>query len=269
MPKDVLYPFGIMMSANIIILTLWTILNPPLWIRSDLANYYNEFGEPSASVGLCRADPEKAGGTLIFMCLYFAINGLALIFANYQSYIARNYPSAYNEGYYIAISVGILLEAGLVGGPVLLLVRDNPSSKFVVQAIVISAVCLGILTPLFVPKYLARNEKEMVEVTRAIPNHSSRSKRSLMSSDDNQVENIRQRASSLINPELPYSRPAASASLRMVSKVSVREMNVNHADVIPSEDDVSRPFPVFRRRSPPRNLLPSRSLEHSSEEFGS
>ena len=36
---------------------------------------------------------------IYFIFMYVGINVVALIFANYQSYIARKYPSAYNEGY--------------------------------------------------------------------------------------------------------------------------------------------------------------------------
>ena len=170
-PKDVLYPFGIMMSVNIAILTCWTVLDPRRWTRVDLANYHDTFGRSSASVGLCLSSPsgEEKG---YFIFLYFGVTIAALLIANYQSFVARNYPSPYNEGFHIAMSVGFLLEACLVGSPVLYLVRENPRSNFLVTSILITMVCLVILLPIFVPKYLARNEKSMVEPYRAVSNHS-------------------------------------------------------------------------------------------------
>jgi hypothetical protein len=272
-PRDVLYPFGIMMSANIVILISWTVLNPPQWTRVDLANYYDEFGQPSASVATCRGHEEKAGGgTKVFFCLYFAINLLALIFANYQSYIARNYPSAYNEGYYIAISVGFLMEACLVGVPVLVLVQGSPTSDFLVRAILITVVCLVILLPLFVPKYLARNEKEMVEATRAIPNHSSR--RDLEPLEPQMGVN---RTSSFRSPEFRGSRAKGESSISMIRRRSHDSMpdfpGESMAEIgvimeeIPSEHASSRQVPIFRRLWDQRSK--SFSSDHSSEEFGS
>ena len=170
-PTDVLYPFGIMMSVNIAILTSWTLMDPRSWTRVDLANYHDTFGRPSASVGLCLSGP-NGEEKRYFTYLYFGVIITALLIANYQSFVARNYPSPYNEGFYIALSVGLLLEACLVGSPVLYLVRENPTSNFLVTSILIATVSLVILLPLFIPKYLARNEKSMVEPYRAVSNHS-------------------------------------------------------------------------------------------------
>ena len=167
-PKDVLYPFAILMSANIAILTAWTIVDPLRWTRVELANYFDIFDRPSDSVAYCRGSDST---TSYFIFMYVGINVVALIFANYQSYVARKYPSAYNEGYYIALSVGFLLEACLLGIPVIYLVKDTPSQVFLVKSIFITMLCLLILLPLFIPKYLARNEMEMKEPTRHVSNH--------------------------------------------------------------------------------------------------
>lgn len=60
-----------------------------------------------------------------------------------------------------------LLEATLIGLPIILMARDDPTAHFLAEAIVIFLVCLAVLLFLFVPKWLDKNKP--AAKTRYIP----------------------------------------------------------------------------------------------------
>lgn len=82
------------------------------------------------------------------------VNIAALVVANYQCYKARNVPNDFNESFYIALANAAMLEAVLLGGPILLVVSEDPVANFLVRSILATIVCFTILLPVFVPKYV-------------------------------------------------------------------------------------------------------------------
>jgi hypothetical protein len=102
-------------------------------------------------------------------------NFLAVVFANYESYLSRHLPSDFNETFYITLSMASILEGFLIGAPILFLARDNPTSFFVVSSMLIAFLCLAILLPMFVPKLVIRYSKlNQSEWRNALRNYSRR-----------------------------------------------------------------------------------------------
>jgi hypothetical protein len=105
-------------------------------------------------------------------------NFLAVVFANYESYLSRHLPSHFNESFYITLSMASILECFLIGAPILFLTGDNPTSFFVVSLMLNVFLCLAILLPMFVPKLVIRyaklNQSEWRDAWRSYSVRSSR-----------------------------------------------------------------------------------------------
>lgn len=153
--RDVMMPFIVFMTLNIAFLAGWTALAPLVWTRVPLANF-DVFGRSVESYATCRS--ESPGQMFAFLGPMIAMNLSALIFAAYQAYKARNLPTQFSESKYMAMTMASLLECLLISAPLFALVADNPTADFLVTSIVISIVCLAILLPIFVPKYIRRRD---------------------------------------------------------------------------------------------------------------
>lgn len=155
--KDVLIPFVVLMTLNITILTVWTVVQPLTWTRVETSNT-DRFGRSTESYGTCYVF--EYASQIVFLVLLVAVNLIALLIATYQAYKARSLPlSNFNESQYIAISLASLLEAFLLAVPLFFVVLDDPSARFIVESLLVTIICLAILLPLFVPKYVKRNQR--------------------------------------------------------------------------------------------------------------
>ena len=162
--QDVLYPFAILLSLNFLLLTVWTAVDPLLWVRTDDANYMTS-GQSSRSTGACASSSRK--NEIIFYTFFCLLNFVALGCANWQSYKARKLQTEFKESTNITVSMLFVTESTLLGLPVLFLVGDDPSAFFLVRSVLITIISLGVLMPIFVPKVSLRNKK-VLEVTRVV-----------------------------------------------------------------------------------------------------
>ena len=162
--KDVLYPFAILLSLNFILLTVWTVVDPLLWVRTDDVHYTTS-GQSSRSTGSCASSSRK--NEIVFYTFLCLFNFVGLGCANWQSYKARNLKTEFNESSNITMSMLFMTEAALLGLPVLFLVGDDPSAFFLVRSVLITIISLGVLMPIFVPKVALRNKKTL-DVTRVM-----------------------------------------------------------------------------------------------------
>jgi hypothetical protein len=159
--------------CNISLLVVWTVMSPVTWERIQVANY-DEFGRSVESYGRCEGDGSTT--TKVIICLMAIVNGLGLLFTNYQGFKTRALPTAFNESFYLGITNASLLEALILGIPILVLANDSPSTSFIVKAILVSFLCLCVLLPLFIPKHLQRgNESKRNSVKQSLrkSNHDS------------------------------------------------------------------------------------------------
>jgi ABC-type branched-subunit amino acid transport system substrate-binding protein len=162
--QDVLYPFAILLSLNFLLLTVWSIVDPLVWVRADDDQFLTS-GRASGSTGTCASASKK--NEIIFYSFFFVFNFAALGCANWQSYKARTLQTDFNESANITMSMMCMTEAAVLGLPVLFLVGRDPSAFFVVRSVLITITSLGVLMPIFVPKVSLRNKKAL-EVTRVV-----------------------------------------------------------------------------------------------------
>ena len=150
--KDVLWPFLLMTVTNVVLLTTWTLVAPLRWTTTVDEQSLDRFGRRTDSFGSCKGDSNE------FFLLSGAFNFAMVLVANYQSYRGRNVPSDFNESIFVALSMASLLECFLIGAPILWLVSSDPTSDFVVRAVLVAFVCAAIVVPIYFSKFRKRGD---------------------------------------------------------------------------------------------------------------
>ena len=143
--QDVLIPFAILFTMNIILLIAWTVVDPLMWERFSIDNQdWNTYGS-------C------VGGTAstVFVSLIAVINILALCMACYQAFLARNISDEFSESAYIAVAVLGWLQIALIGVPILFLIdNDNPSAQYFLQVSLIFVISMSMIVIVFAPAFV-------------------------------------------------------------------------------------------------------------------
>lgn len=146
--KDVIVPFLILLGLNTIVLICWTAISPLKWERVH-TDARDDFGRPLDSTGRCTVENNKS---LPFVVLLLIINMAVLLLANIQAYQARTITVEFSESKYIGIINASILQAGIIGGPLLVIAGSEPSA-FVLTAVGgIFVICMSMLLLIFIPK---------------------------------------------------------------------------------------------------------------------
>lgn len=176
--RDVLVPFLIMFSLNIIVLICWTVIDPLMYVRT-YSQGTDLWNREIASTGQCRSEdgvvpylvPLGLSKWLIvtnialerrliihFACLCFyllaAVNLVVLAVACWQAYEARDIKSEFAEAKYIAMTVFSLTQAFLTGLPIVAVARETPRTFYLILTVLVFGVCMVVLSLIFVPKIL-------------------------------------------------------------------------------------------------------------------
>jgi hypothetical protein len=147
---DVLTPFAVIFTCNVIVLTCWTALDPLTYTRvvGDGTDFWNREIE---SYGACRSDKAVA-----FLSPLACINFAVVAIACWQAFEGRNISSEFAESKYIGLSVASLFQAFLTGLPIVVIVKDDPKAFYLVLVLMIFVLAEVILLLIFLPKmYLA------------------------------------------------------------------------------------------------------------------
>ena len=107
--KDVMKPFIVLLSLNVILLSIWTANNPMVWTRTQTTL--------TSSYGSCKLRNSRGAG-LMPVILFGLLNVITLIAANVQAFRARQISDEFSESKYIAIALASILQAIIIGGPV-------------------------------------------------------------------------------------------------------------------------------------------------------
>jgi ABC-type sugar transport system substrate-binding protein len=150
--QDVLWPLSVLTLINVALLISWTVVAPLEYSRQwhDGTDPWNRH---ISSYGICKAAPGT--NALPVQIVLIVINFSALLVANVQAFRTRRIKSVLSESKYIAITVASVMQAFLVGLPVLLLVDEEPTARYVVSVLLIFCICMAVIGFIFVPKVLA------------------------------------------------------------------------------------------------------------------
>lgn len=148
----VLVPFFCIFTLNLVVLTLWTTLDPLVWTRESRDDETNS--QNFNSFGSCSFQGHAA--SITFASLLLAINFLALVLALVELYQSSKYNISmeYSEGKFIAIALGSNLQVFLTGLPILVLVNDSPELLYFVKSSLVFVLAMSMLLLIFVPKML-------------------------------------------------------------------------------------------------------------------
>ena len=146
--KDVILPFAVLMTINVSLMAMWTSIDPRIWVRTE-PNEQNE------SYGYCEAEGRSYIAFLVFIGI---VNASALVLATSQAYRARNIASEFSESWYIMVILGSLIQALVIGVPLLVIVSDNEVASYFVWCGIVFVITCAVLGLLFGPKIvLVRN----------------------------------------------------------------------------------------------------------------
>ena len=154
-PWDSFKTFSWIFLLNGIVLFLWTLLDPLKWVRMEVATdrisgttLYSE-GGTGETYGHCMGERFDY---LIFTLPLFVFNMVCIFVAMIQSFRCRFLDLEYHEMQWIQLSILPIFEAWIIGGPVLALVVENPTTKYVLYVFIITTSSIAIAFAVFAPK---------------------------------------------------------------------------------------------------------------------
>lgn len=145
---DVLPPMTAMLASNVVVLVVWTLVAPLEWTREPVS--FDQFGRITETYGSCSGENQS-----LFVILLIAINGSALVVANYQAFVARKIATEFAESECIAGAMGLILVVLFIAVPVNLVASSSDASvQFFVTAGFLFVVSMSVLLFIFVPKVI-------------------------------------------------------------------------------------------------------------------
>jgi len=140
---DVLPPLLATLSMNFVLLLIWTLVDPPKWVRVDVTEF--------ESYGICSTGEGVASTVIVSLLL--ALNFLCVVITNIQAYKTREVSDEFSESKYIALAMISIMQIFLVGVPLVFLTTNNPTACFFVITSMILVITMSVLMCLFVPKF--------------------------------------------------------------------------------------------------------------------
>jgi ABC-type sugar transport system substrate-binding protein len=203
--KQVLYPYFLLLVANIIVLTCWTVINPLVYRRVDHKDSTDLWNRVNDSSGRCVSSNEEAlGGAAPYLGCLAIINGGLLLFANVMAYRSRHIRTEFRESHYIAIVMASMLQAFLIGIPIIWFVLMQPMPYYVVIVFLDFAVCIATLLFMFVPKISAHRDYLKARM---------RSQTHINTSDDDGEDGLRiRRIADSIRRSMPHGHSPLTSS---------------------------------------------------------
>mmetsp|Transcript_36254 Transcript_36254/g.71349 ORF Transcript_36254/g.71349 Transcript_36254/m.71349 type:complete len:1034 (+) Transcript_36254:110-3211(+) len=153
---DVLKPLIALSMINLVLLLIWTIVDPLKWVRIAA----EETNKSWNTYGACRS---KGKASYIFITLIMLINFGSLVMTCVQAYQARFIRDGISESKYIGIAACSWLEVFIIAVPLLFLVQGNSSAAYFLLLAIICVMCMSMLLLIFVPKIMMMRDSKSEE----------------------------------------------------------------------------------------------------------
>eukprot|EP00977_Amphora_coffeiformis_P026195 scaffold24543_cov195-Amphora_coffeaeformis.AAC.18 len=176
--REVLGPFSVLLLLNVVVLLVWTLVDPLTFVRRDeqRTDYWNRV---VSSYGSCRSDH----GAEPFLIPLGVINLSLVAVACWQAFEARGIHSAFAEAKYIGLAILSMFQAFLTGVPIIVIAKDAPESFYLALVFFLFTLCMAILLLIFVPKMLSHRrfqslspEEQTQEISKIIKSGKGNSK---------------------------------------------------------------------------------------------
>ena len=158
-------PLYVGLCIHVILLLCITIISPLEYQRIQIDNF-DRFGRSVESYGTCRPTDSRFN---YFLGILLVTDFIGVLVVTHEAYKSRDVPIDFSDANSLALCMMSILETLLVGGPVLLVVQDDPTVVFLVGSALLSVCSLAILLLLYIPKYKGRNRRHRIlSVVRAL-----------------------------------------------------------------------------------------------------
>ena len=236
--RDVMVPFFVLLTLNLLVLLCWTLVAPLQYKRSPHQGT-DGWNRVISTYGACRAER----GSWPFMAALGAVNLGVLVIANWQAYEARSIQSEFSESRFIAIVMASMLQACISGLPVLFLVRELPRAFYLVLVFMDLIICMAVLLLIFVPKMT--HERTMKNPRAALRRLQGAIRKSISAqtggkslhptpSNEFSSRSMRNRGAALVM--LQHSGPAAMIGRRRISELNIQDMLQTAGDDVEEND---------------------------------
>lgn len=128
---DVAKPMIALLMTNVIILAVWTGIDP--LTSETVVLQTNRFDQPTVTKNVCTSDHQS-----IFLAVLGVINLGALFIAFVEAYLARNISVELSESAYIMKAISMILLVSFIGIPVIIITQENVSVYKVVRRVHLS-----------------------------------------------------------------------------------------------------------------------------------
>ena len=253
---DVMYPFLVLLTGNIIILALWTILDPLVYTREELPGT-DGWNRVIATYGSCQSDHPSW-----FLIPLAIVNLGVLVLANWQAYEARHIVETFADTKYIGLIMSSLLQAILIGVPILFFLRESPQAFYLLLVFMIFVICAAIVILVFVPKLFLVNtfnhhtQEQQSRVLRKCVRFSQENIRANRSSDSFDMTNLASKHD-LFVPHHPSclrsnscGRPTGGRTQQIDGKLSDLSHSLDFSSTSTTEEVASHAMALHRDAQP-------------------
>ncbi|CAB9505261.1 acid type B receptor subunit 2 [Seminavis robusta] len=164
---DVLKPLIALLSANILVLSLMTALDPLEWTvvvtKTDTLR-----GVPSETYGTCTIQSSQIPYIVTLAVINFCIFAVAI----FQAWRARNISTEFAESKFVFKSLITTIAVVFSCGPVMILASDDPNATIFVRSAIVFITSTNTLLWIFVPKIMFVRKKRSsssVRVSGLVP----------------------------------------------------------------------------------------------------
>ena len=132
-----------LLCLNGAIMTVWTIVDPLKWTRTDVEGGIVLEDGTVETYGICMGSTWVS--LLMALILLFS-NLIITSYATFQAFSCRFLVLEYNEMQWLPLSTFPFVEVWLIGAPIIALTYDDPTILFVVLSMMIAAstICAGL-----------------------------------------------------------------------------------------------------------------------------
>lgn len=143
--QQAVWPSTILLLAALILLAIWTALDPMQWRRIVLDPYTGD------SIGRC-----ESNNMTTFVSVLVVVLIIPMFLTGWMAWKTKDVDDAYTESSWIFALIALQLEITLVGTPVIAILRNLSSNgRYVGYVIILWIFPMSTLTLIMLPKFMA------------------------------------------------------------------------------------------------------------------
>jgi len=149
-PQEVLWPFGILVSINLVTLITTNVADPLVWVRE--VTRVDENGDPTETVGYCAYEQGNRGVGQAMEYLQDTVDFVALVILCVQAYRARDIRTEFSEARGVALALFSMAQAVvIVFATKMVLDEENVDGNYILDVLLEITTSMAILFFIFAP----------------------------------------------------------------------------------------------------------------------